>query len=213
MALAVFFCHGWTFSDGDGWQEATVALPSRVDSRWCQRMCRYVRCGCSVVLSMLRTFQWPQWWWSSCVSESRASARHDAVWILGNLRLSGHQHEGGRILTLVDDVNDVCWLFRVSRWFAVVCSMRRASMHANVLPISFGEWWEPSKIVEAPHCCFVSRRLIVLEGVWWDCVQTQEMKTWIQRKIFDEATCFGVYGLWKRAWHGATRMSYIFPGA
>ena len=30
------------------------------------------------------------------------------VWILGNLRLSGHQHEGGRILTLVDDVNDMC---------------------------------------------------------------------------------------------------------
>ena len=30
------------------------------------------------------------------VSESRASVRHDAVWKLGNLRLSGHQHKGGR---------------------------------------------------------------------------------------------------------------------
>ena len=33
-----------------------------------------------------------------CVSESRALVHHDAVWILGNLRLSGRQHEGGRIL-------------------------------------------------------------------------------------------------------------------
>ena len=37
-----------------------------------------------------------------------APVRHDAVWIFGNLRLSGHQHEGGRILTFVDDVNDMC---------------------------------------------------------------------------------------------------------
>ena len=43
-----------------------------------------------------------------CVSESRASARHDAVWILGNLRLSGRQHEGGCILISVGTVNDMC---------------------------------------------------------------------------------------------------------
>ena len=51
------------------------------------------------------------------VSLSLALVRHDAVWILGNLRLSGHQHEGGRILRLVDVVNDVLFVlqWRVQR--------------------------------------------------------------------------------------------------
>ena len=57
----------------------------------------------------LRTVQWPQWWWSSCVSESWALVRHDAVWILGNLRLSGHQHVGWRC--------DRCCLFLICRRF------------------------------------------------------------------------------------------------
>ena len=73
-----------------------------------------------------------------CVSESRAPARRDAVWILGNLRLSGHQHEGGRILRLVDVVIGVV-CFRYVVGFAVAWFMRRASVHADVFPILLGE--------------------------------------------------------------------------
>ena len=36
-----------------------------------------------------------------CVSESRASVHHDAVWMLGNLRLSGVQNEGGLVGVMI----------------------------------------------------------------------------------------------------------------
>ena len=72
------------------------------------------------------------------VSLSRALVRHDAVWILGNLRLSGHQHEGGRILRLVHVVIGVV-CFRYVVGFGVAWFMRRAFVHADVLPILLGE--------------------------------------------------------------------------
>ena len=74
---------------------------------------------------------------------------------MGNLRLSGHQHEGGRILGLVDVmICVVCFRYVVgfvggvfSDMFlemVVIYSMRRASIHAQVLPISRGKTWAVS---------------------------------------------------------------------
>ena len=58
--------------------------------------------------------------------------------MLGNLRLSGHQHEGGRILRLVDVViGVVCFRYVVD--FAVAWFVRRAFVHADVLPVLLGE--------------------------------------------------------------------------
>ena len=108
---------------------------------------------------------------------SRASVRHDAVWILCNLRLSGHQHEGGRILRLVDDVNDMCCLFSgmslVSEWRG---SMRRAPMSTQM---SFRYCLESDgrspKSEAAPHCCFVFHRLMWSVGIFKDIVPTRKI--------------------------------------
>ena len=43
--------------------------------------------------------------------------------------------------------------------------MRRAAVHANVLPRLLRDDGNSPQLVEAPHCCFVFRLLIVLEGV------------------------------------------------
>ena len=78
------------------------------------------------------------------VSESRASVRHDAVWKLGNLRLSGQQHKGGRKFLLVGTVNDRYVLLVFG--FTVACSTRRASMHADVLPRLLRDDGNPPKL-------------------------------------------------------------------
>ena len=52
--------------------------------------------------------------------------------------MSGHQHEGGRILRLVDVVIGVV-CFRYVVGFAVAWFVRRAFVHADVLPVLLGE--------------------------------------------------------------------------
>ena len=89
---------------------------------------------------------------------SRASVRHDAVWKLGNLRLSCHQHVGGCILISVGTVNEyvliVFSMSSVSQWRV---QMRRASV-PNVLPRLQRDDGNPPKLCKRHIVvsCFVS---------------------------------------------------------
>ena len=59
---------------------------------------------------------------------------------------------------------DMCCLFSVSQW----------RVQRDVRLCTQMSWWEPSKIVQVPHCCFVSRRLNVLEGVCHEIVSKRK---------------------------------------
>ena len=89
----------------------------------------------------------------------------------------------------------------------VFCSMRRASIHAQVLPISRGETWAVSKTVEMIHCAFFVCSVCVWEGGCLIVSKHTKTKLNTCEKYGDEAAMFSVCRMEQRVRRGATRLS------